>query len=366
MNSRIPFVDLKQQYNNIKSEIFEAVNNVLKSTNFVLGTEVKRFEEEFALYTGTKYAICVNSGTSALHLALLACGVGPGDNVITVPFTFLATAAAIKYVGAKPVFVDIDNVTHNMNTDKLEEVINDKTKAIIPVHLYGLPANMERINAIARKYKLKVIEDAAQAHGALYRNSKVGSLGDIGCFSFYPSKNLGAYGEGGAVTTNNPDYANAISMMRNWGLDNQGSQVMDGYNYRMDSIQAAVLRVKLKYLDSWIEARRLKAAKYNNLFLNSNIKMPIESDESRHVYHIYGIQVQERDNLNKKLNGLGINTKIHYPVPIHLQATYKYLGYKSGDFPVSEKLAEQELSLPIYPDLSEPNQSYIVENILNI
>jgi len=314
----IPFVDLKAQYFSIKPEIDAAIKNVLQSTEFVLGREVKSFEEEFASYCGTKYAVCVNSGTSALHLALLAAGIGPGDEVITVSSTFLATVAAIIYTGARPVFVDIDPISYTINVNKIEKLVNKNTKAILPVHLYGLPADMDSIVAIARKHKLKVIEDAAQAHGAEYKNRKVGSLGDIGCSSFYPGKNLGAYGEGGAVTTDNPVYAQSIKMMRNWGLDKEGRQVIHGYNYRMDAIQGAILRVKLKYLEMWTEARRSNAKIYNQIFVETGIKTPSELEDNTHVYHIYAIQISNRNEVNRKLNKIGIQTKIHYPIPVHL------------------------------------------------
>ena len=351
----IPFVDLKAQYYSIKDEIHAAINRVLETSQFVLGKEVAAFEEEFAAYCGTRYGIAVNSGTSALHLALLAAGVGPGDEVITIPFTFVATVAAIGYTGAKPVLVDIEPKSFTMDVTQIKKAITKRTKAILPVHLYGHPADMDPILEIARKQKLQVIEDAAQAHGAEYKGKRVGGLGDLGCFSFYPGKNLGAYGEGGMVVTNNPDYARTIRMLRDWGQERKYYHDLKGYNYRLEGMQGAILRVKLRYLETWTEARRKHATQYNQLLKNSGVQTPQEMDYARHVYHIYAIRTSQREALQKALNEQGIQTGIHYPIPVHLLQAHADLGYKSGDFPYSEKAANEVLSLPMYAELSREN-----------
>ncbi|MBW4646953.1 MAG: DegT/DnrJ/EryC1/StrS family aminotransferase [Goleter apudmare HA4340-LM2] len=347
----IPFVDLRTQYLSIKDEIDNAVLKVLDSTQFVLGQEVKTFEEEFAAYCNSDYALGVNTGTSALHLALLAAGIGLGDEVITVPFTFVATVAAICYAGATPVFVDIDPVSYTIDVTKIEQAITPKTKAILPVHLYGQPADMEPIMEIAHRHGLTVIEDAAQAHRAEYKGQRIGSIGDIGCFSFYPGKNLGAYGEGGAVVTSNPEYARTIKMLRDWGQEERYHHVLKGYNYRMDGIQGAILRVKLRYLDQWTEARRTHAAHYDQLLADSRVKTPTVMPYSHHVYHVYVVRTTQREMLQVKLNEQGIQTGIHYPIPVHMQPAYSDLGYKLGDFPNSELVANEVLSLPMYAEL---------------
>jgi dTDP-4-amino-4,6-dideoxygalactose transaminase len=355
----IPFVDLKAQYISIKDEINVAVSKVLETTQFVLGDEVAAFEKEFAAYCDADYGIAVNTGTSALHLALLAAGVGPGDEVITIPFTFVATVAAICYTGATPVFVDIDPVSYTIDVTQIEKAITERTKAILPVHLYGQPADMEPILQIARRYGLTVIEDAAQAHRAEYKGQRVGSIGDLGCFSFYPGKNLGAYGEGGMVVTNNPEYARAIRILRDWGQEQRYHHVIKGYNYRMEGLQGAILRVKLRYLDKWTEARRTHAAGYDQLLADSGVKTPTVMPYSHHVYHIYAVRSPQRDTLQQRLQEKGIQTGIHYPIPVHLQQAYADLGYQLGDFPYSEAAANQVLSLPMYPELS-PEQIKIV------
>ncbi|GAB1538352.1 DegT/DnrJ/EryC1/StrS family aminotransferase [Scytonema sp. NUACC21] len=359
----IPFVDLKAQYNSIKDEINAAVLKVLESTQFVLGDEVTALEKEFAAYSRAEYGIAVNTGTSALHLALLAAGVGPGDEVITVPFTFVATVAAICYTGATPVFVDINPVSYTIDPTQLEKAITEKTKAILPVHLYGQPADMEPIVEIARRYGLTVIEDAAQAHGAEYHGRRVGSLGDIACFSFYPGKNLGAYGEGGMVVTSNPEYARTMRMLRDWGQERRYHHVLKGYNYRMDGIQGAILRVKLSYLDAWTNARRSHAALYDQLLTDSGVQTPTVMPYSHHVYHVYAIRSLQRDVLQQKLQEQGIQTGIHYPIPVHLQEAYSDLGYKPGDFPNSELAAREVLSLPMYAELTTANIHSIAETL---
>ncbi|MBK1989751.1 DegT/DnrJ/EryC1/StrS family aminotransferase [Sphaerospermopsis aphanizomenoides BCCUSP55] len=355
----IPFVDLKTQYATIKDEINEAISKVLETTQFILGEEVQAFETEFAAYCGADYGIGVNSGTSALHLALLALGIGAGDEVITVPFTFVATVAAICYTGAKPVFVDIDPIYYTIDVNQIEPAITERTKAILPVHLYGQPADMDSILSIAKKYNLKVIEDAAQAHGAEYKGKRVGSLGDLGCFSFYPGKNLGAYGEAGIVTTNNPEYAHTIKMLRDWGQEKRYYHDLHAYNYRMEGIQGAILRVKLRHLETWTQARRSHAQVYNELLANTGLQTPVEMPYSRHVYHIYGVRSPDRDILQKQLMEKGVQTGIHYPIPVHLQKGYADLGYKLGDFPWSELAANEELSLPMYAELTDSVITYI-------
>jgi len=359
----IPFVDLKAQYHSIKGEIDSAIQNILESSQFILGKEVTAFEEDFAVYCQTRYAIGVNSGTSALHLALLAAGIGPGDEVITVSMTFVATVAAIIYSGAKPVFVDVDPLSYCMDTGKIEAAITKQTKAIMPVHLYGQMADMNPILEIAKRHNLLVIEDAAQAHGAEYKGRRAGSLGDLGCYSFYPGKNLGAYGEGGAVVTSNPEYTRTIRMLRDWGAEKKYEHVLKGYNYRMEGMQGAILRVKLRHLEDWTEARRAHAAEYNRLLAGSGVITPTEMPNARHVYHVYAIRATNRDTLQQSLQKADIQSGIHYPNPIHLLPAYSDLGYKPGDFPITEKIANEELSLPIFAELRE-EQEVTVANTL--
>ncbi len=349
----IPFLDLKAQYESIKDEIQAAVIVALASTQYTLGREVAAFEEEFAAYTGAAFGIAVNTGTSALHLALLAAGIGPGDEVITVSCTFVATVAAIQYTGATPVLVDVNPETLTMDVSRIEAAITERTKAILPVHLHGQPADMDPIIEISRRHGLTVIEDAAQAHGAEYKGRPVGAIGDLGCFSFYPGKNLGACGEGGMVVTNNESHAETIRMLRDWGQERKYHHVLKGFNYRMEGIQGAVLRVKLRYLDGWTEARRRHAALYNVLLAASGVKTPVEAAYARHVYHVYAIRSSVRDNLQKALNAREIQTGIHYPVPVHLQPAYADLGYGSEDLPVTEQAAAELLSLPMFPELTE-------------
>ena len=349
----IPFVDLKSQYRSIKEEVDTAVARVLESGQFVLGPEVAAFEEEFAAYCGARHGVAVNSGTSALHLALLAAGVGPGDEVITVSFTFVATVAAIHYAGARPVFVDIEPRTFTMDVTQVEGAIGGRTKAIIPVHLYGQPADMDPIMEIARRRGLVVIEDAAQAHGAEYKGRRAGSIGHLGCFSFYPGKNLGAYGEGGMVVTGEPEYARAVRMLRDWGQERKYHHTLKGYNYRMEALQAAVLRVKLRHLERWTESRRRCAARYDKLLADSAVSPPTPAPDRRHVYHVYAVRADARDALQESLQSRGIQTGIHYPIPVHLQEAYADSRYGPGDLPCSELAAREVLSLPMYPELSD-------------
>ncbi|PDT07707.1 MULTISPECIES: DegT/DnrJ/EryC1/StrS family aminotransferase [unclassified Rhizobium] len=348
----IPFLDIKAQYQSIKGEIDAAVLGVLASGQYVLGEEVLRFEQEFADYCDVKHAIAVNTGTSALHLALLAAGIGPGDEVITVPFTFVATVSAICYAGARPVFVDVEPVTLTMDPAEIEAKITSRTKAIIPVHLYGQMADMDAIKAIADRHGIPVIEDACQAHGALYKGRRAGSIGVSGCFSFYPGKNLGACGEGGLVVTDNDDHAKTMRMLRDWGQEQRYHHLLKGFNYRMDAIQGAILRVKLRHLEDWTEARRAHARRYSSLLAGlAHLKLPAETADRRHVYHVYAVRSADREGLQRMLSAEGIPSGLHYPIPVHLQKAHADLGYRAGDFPVSEAAAREVLSLPIYPEM---------------
>ncbi len=349
----IPFLDLAAEYRELQPEIEAAVLRTIAKTQFILGPEVEAFEQEFAAYCQADFAIGVNSGTSALHLALLALGVGPGDEVITVPFTFFATVAAIHYVGATPVLVDIDPTTFNLDVTQIEDRINSRTKAILAVHLFGQAADMGPILEIARRRGIAVIEDAAQAHGAEYQGRRVGAIGDIGCFSFYPSKNLGAPGEGGMVVTNRPDLAKSVRMLRDWGQEQKYRPVMRGYNYRLQGLQASVLRVKLRRLEAWTEARRANAAAYDRLLGGSGVCLPRTLPGARHVYHLYTIRTASRDALQKHLAEAGIGSAVHYPVPLHLLPAYADSRYGEGSFPVSEACAQTVLSLPVHAFLTD-------------
>lgn len=348
----IPFVDLKRQYFNIKSEIDAAITGVLDSGAYVLGPEVQSFEREFADFHAARHGVAVNSGTSALHLALLAAGIGAGDEVITVPFTFVATAAAIGYTGARPVFVDIDPATFTMDPSRIEAAITPRTRAILPVHLYGQPADMDPILEIGRRHGLTVIEDACQAHGALYKGQPVGALADAGAFSFYPGKNLGAYGEGGLVTTNRDDLAKTMRMLRDWGAEKKYHHVLKGYNYRMEGFQGAILRVKLRHLAEWTRKRRSHAAMYASLLKDTGVVLPIEASYAQHVYHVYAVRTPDRAGLERALHAGGVSTGIHYPIPVHLQPAWAELGHQAGDFPHSERAAREVLSLPMFPELT--------------
>ena len=352
--SVIPFVDLKAQYLSIKDEIRAAMDEVLDNTAFILGPAVERFEKKFAAYVNVKHAVGVNSGTSALHLALLVAGVGPGDEVIVPAMTFIATASAVDYTGARPVFVDVDPVSYTIDVTGIEAKVTKRTKAIMPVHLYGQPADMDPIMDIARKHGLLVIEDAAQAHGAEYKGRRCGSIGDIAGFSFYPGKNLGAFGEGGAITTNRDDFAETVRMLRDWGQRRKGEHELKGFNYRLEGLQAAVLAVKLNHIELWNDSRRRAAAEYDRLLKGvPGVVTPQRMEYAKHVYHVYGILVGDRDRVAKVLQEKGISTNVHYPRPVHLQKCFASLGYRQGDFPVAERLAAEELSLPIYPELTD-------------
>lgn len=363
---KVPYLDLKAQYRGIKDEIDAAVAAVLESCQFILGSEVANFEPEFAAYCGASECIALNSGTSALHLALLAAGVGPGDEVITVPFTFVASVAAVIYAGARPVLVDIDPRSFTMDPAAIESAITPRTKVILPVHLYGQTADMDPILEIARRHNLIVIEDAAQAHGAKYKGRAAGSIGDIGCFSFYPAKNLGAYGEGGAVTTSNPQYARTVRMLRDWGQDGKYHHALRGFNYRMEGFQGAILRVKLRHLEQWTERRRAIAKAYNQLLSDMNVETPTEMPSARHVYHVYSVRSKERDALQEALQAEGIQTAIHYALPAHLQPAYADLGYSKGSLPESEKAANEVLALPVYPELTDAQVRLVAQALENV
>jgi len=363
---KVPYLDLKAQYQSIKPEIDAAIAGVLESSQFVLGSEVAGFEQDFAAYCGATDCIALNSGTSALHLALLAAGIGPGDEVITVPFTFIASVAAIEYAGARPVLIDIDPRSFTMDPAAIEAAITPRTKAILPIHLYGHSTDMDPILEVARKHSLVVIEDAAQAHGAKYKGRPVGTIGNIGCFSFYPTKNLGAYGEGGAVTTNNPEYAGKVRMLRDWGQDRKYHHVLRGYNYRMEGLQGAILRVKLHHLEKWIEARRAIAKQYNELLADCGLTLPVEMPWARHVYHVYTLRSEDRDALQAALLAEGIQTAVHYAIPAHLQPAFADLGYGKGSLPHSETASQQVLALPIYPELSPQSVSEVSRAVKSV
>lgn len=359
---KIPFVDLRTQYDSIRDDVNEQIRNVIDNTSFILGPDVREFEKGFASFCSTRECIGVASGSDALYLSLLALGIGPGDEVITVPNTFISTVDAITRVGAKPVFVDIDRRTYNMDTSLLEEAISERTRAMLPVHLYGQPADMDPVNEIAENHGLKVIEDACQAHGSEYKGKRAGSLGDIGCFSFYPGKNLGAYGDGGAIVTNDPEMAEKLRMMRDYGQKAKSNHEFVGCNSRLDSLQAAVLKVKLRHMDRWNAMRRENAGLYTKL-LGDSVRTPIISKDSSHVFHLYVVRHKERDRLSESLGSLGISTGIHYPTPVHRQKAYSHLSLPEGSFPVAEGFSKQILSLPMYPELSREQIEYVCESI---
>jgi dTDP-4-amino-4,6-dideoxygalactose transaminase len=360
--------DLTVQYASIKNEIDEAIQRVIKSGRFILGAEVEAFEKEIAAYCGTKFAIGVNSGTDALILGLKACGIKSGDEVITTPFTFFATAEAITHCGAKPVFVDIDPRTYNIDANKIEPKISDKTKAILPVHLFGQPAEMDTILKLSKKHNLRVIEDCAQALSAEYKKKKVGSIGDIGCFSFFPSKNLGAFGDGGMITTDDPQIAEIVYMLRQHGAKITYYHILPGFNSRLDALQAAILRVKFKYLDNWSNLRRQKALIYNQLLGDlEDIVTPYITDNNITSANYYTVRVKnkniDRNELRKYLASKDIETTIYYPLSLHLQEVYKTLGYKQGDFPQSELTQHQVLSFPMYPEISQEQIVEVVKEV---
>lgn len=365
--SPFPLVDLKDQYRAIKAEVDAAIQRVMDSQQFILGPEVENFEKEVADYCGTRFAVACASGSDALLLALMGLDVGPGDEVVTTPFTFVATAGSVARLGARPVFVDIDPRTYNIDVSKLKSAITSKTKAIIPVHLFGMSADMDAIIKIANRRGIPVIEDAAQAIGATYAGKPVGSIGLCGCFSFFPSKNLGGAGDGGMLTTNDEAFADKLRLLHLHGGHTKYEYELIGMNSRLDALQAAILRVKLRHLDSWSEGRRRKAARYDELFtklgLDHNIRLPQIQTKCSHIYNQYVIRAPRRDELKTFLRDRGVPSEIYYPLPLHLQQAFAYLGYKRGDFPESEAASKEVLALPVFPEMTDDQQSLVVDSI---
>ncbi|MBV9925991.1 MAG: DegT/DnrJ/EryC1/StrS family aminotransferase [Acidobacteria bacterium] len=361
----VPFVDLQAQYRSIKAEVDEAVQRVLDTSAFILGREVEAFERAFAEYVGASECVGVSNGTAAIQLALQACGVGAGDEVLVPANTFFATAEAVSTAGATPVFVDCGPSTYNLDAAKIDEVVTERTRAVIPVHLYGQPADLDAVFEVAKRHDLLVIEDAAQAHGARYKGSRVGARGVAGCFSFYPGKNLGAYGEGGAVVTNDAEVARRLRMLRDHGSEQKYRHELVGYNMRLEGIQGAVLGVKLKYLDDWNALRRRHAARYRELLApleeSGALVLPVEADYAEHVYHLFVVQTDAREQLQRYLSAAGVQTGIHYPVPVHLQPAYAALGHREGDFPRAESQARRVLSLPMFAELTEHQLKYVAD-----
>ncbi|MBA7508997.1 dTDP-3-amino-3,4,6-trideoxy-alpha-D-glucose transaminase [subsurface metagenome] len=361
---KIPFVDLKKQYHSIKEEILETVGNVMENSAFIGGSFVEKFESDFAEFCGTKYCIGVGNGTDAIFIALKILGIGPDDEVITVANSFIATSEAISLTGAKVVFCDVSEDTRNIDPDLIADKITGKTRAIVPVHLYGQPANMDEIMNIAKKYNLFVVEDAAQAHGARYKGKIIGTIGDVGCFSFYPGKNLGAYGDGGAIITDNSQLAKKMRMYANHGRTKKYDHEFEGINSRLDGIQAAILNVKLKYLKEWSVKRNNNAKIYNiKLKVMEDVITPRIQTDREHIFHLYVIQSRKRDDLREYLSKNGISTGIHYPIALPNLIAYKYLKYAPDDFPISSKLQNEILSLPMYPELTEEEIDYVVYKI---
>jgi dTDP-4-amino-4,6-dideoxygalactose transaminase len=356
---RIQFVDLQAQYRGIQAEVDEAVRRVLSRCEFILGEDVRLFEEEFAAFCGAPHCVSVANGTDALHLALLACGVGPGDEVITCAHTFIATVLAIAQTGARPVLVDCDPRSYTIDVTRIERALTPRTKAIMPVHLYGQPADMDPILDLARQRRLFVIEDAAQAHGAEYQGRRCGTMGDAAGFSFYPGKNLGAYGDGGAVVTTRPDLAEKVWLLRNYGQKVKYEHTCKGFNSRLDTLQAAILRVKLRRLEAWNEARRVAAARYDRLLAGSGLVLPHVEPYAKPVFHLYVVQTPDRQKLQASLDAAQVSHVIHYPVPVHLQPAFADLGYARGRFPVCEALAPKIISLPMFPEITEAQQARV-------
>ena len=362
----IPLLDLKAQYATISSEIEPILLEVLASGEYASGRHVEAFERNFAAYCGAREAVALNSGTSALQLAMLALGIGPGDEVVTVSMTFVATVAAIRYVGATPVLVDVDPSTWNMDPLALERAITPRTKAIIPVHLHGRLADMDAILAVARRHDVPVIEDAAQAHGAELGGRRAGTFGAIGCFSFYPGKNLGACGEGGAIVTDSPALAATVRQLRDWGQEGRYNHVRHGFNFRMDNIQGAILDVKLRHLPRWTALRREIASFYDGMLAGTGVEVPRKPRGLEHVYHVYAVRTPHRERLRERLQHAGVGTGLHYPKPVHLQPAYSDLGYGQRDFPVSEQLAQELLSLPIYPEMTREQSLQVCDALRRI
>jgi dTDP-4-amino-4,6-dideoxygalactose transaminase len=361
---KIPFVDLSAIHKPLEQEFNAVFQRVLERSSFIMGPEIKQFEDAFATYLGADHCITVNNGTTALHLVLAALGIGAGDEVITVANTFIATAEAVSAVGAKPVFVDVDPVSFTMDPALVENAITSRTKAILPVHLYGQCADLDPLIAIAERHKLVLIEDACQAHGAEYKGRKAGTVGVAGCFSFYPGKNLGALGEGGAISTNDAQFAQKLRMLRDHGSLRKYEHSLPGFNFRLEGLQGGFLGVKLPHLDRWNIQRREIATLYNEKLRDANVTLPVEMPYGKHVYHLYIVQLENRDYVKQQLANRGIDTGLHYPVPLHLQEAYRDLGYKKGDFPVSERLSLQILSLPMYPGLSIEAAEHVVTSLV--
>jgi dTDP-4-amino-4,6-dideoxygalactose transaminase len=367
----VPFFDLRRQYKAIEGEILAATRRVYEKGRFVLGEEVSTFEEEFARYCGVPFGVAVGSGTDALYLALKAAGIGEGDEVVTAANSFIATALAISFAGARPLLVDIDSETYTMDPNEAEDLLRrrarrgskQRVKAILPVHLYGHPSDMDPILDLANRYHLTVIEDACQAHGANYRGKKVGSLRGLGCFSFYPTKNLGGYGDGGMVVTDRKEFYERLRLWRCYGEKKKYHHVLKGTNSRLDEIQAAILRVKLRHLDRWNQERREKAKTYDHLLGSARVTSPVEKEYAYHVYHLYVIRTKRRNELQAFLKERGIDTLIHYPIPIHLQRAFRDLGYRQGDFPTAERSSREVLSLPFFPEITDPEMEEVVDGI---
>lgn len=364
MADAIPLVDLQAQYAAIHADVDAAIQRVVTSAQFIMGPDVAAFEREFAVYCGTAHAVGVASGTAALELVLRGLEIGPGDEVVTVAHTFIATAEAITVTGATPVFVDIDPATYTLDPDALAAAITPRTRAVIPVHLYGQPADMTRIGAVARAAGIAVIEDAAQAHGATWAGTPVGSFGDAACFSFYPGKNLGAYGDAGAVTTPRADLADKVRKLRNHGRQSKYLHEMVGYGHRLDTLQAAVLRAKLPYLHEWTEARRRLAQRYTEQLAGTGLTLPVVADDANPVWHLYVVRTRAREKMLAELNAAGIGAGVHYPVPLHLQPAYRHLGIGPGALPVTEQVAATCLSLPLYPEMSPAQQDRVIEAVV--
>lgn len=358
----VPFIDLREQYYTIKDQIDRGLKRVFEKGDFILGEEEKSFEAEFAAYCDAQYAVGVNSGTDALYLALAALNIRQGDEVILPAFTFIATALCISYTGAKPVFVDIEDETYNLDPQRVKEAVTPRTRAIIPVHIYGQPADMREILAIAKEHHLAVVEDAAQAHGATYQGEKIGSLGDISCFSFYPTKGLGAFGDGGMVVTNDKETYERVLMLRDYGRKERYEHKIKGYNSRLDTVQAVILSAKLKYLDQWNKMRSDNAGYYCTLLNGqTNIKKPVVKEDRTHVFQTFAVRLPNRNAVCEQLKHKGIGVLIHYPIPLHLQEAYADLGYGRGDFPVAERTADEILSLPMFPHMKKEQIEYVCE-----
>jgi len=360
---QVPFVDLKIQYESIKAEVDNAIRHVIENTQFIGGDTVKKFEEDFASYIGSNHCVSCANGTDAIEIALTAVGIGPGDEVLVPAMSWIATSEAVTSVGATPIFVDIHEDFYTIDPPMVSEKISEKTKAIIPVHLYGLPCNMEATGQLASDFNLKVIEDCAQAHGATYKGQKVGTFGDISTFSFYPGKNLGAYGDAGAIVTNDNSLALQCRRISNHGQQGKHNHLMEGRNSRMDTLQAAVLKVKLKRIDEWNRKRRNIAVAYKEHLDSSLIKTPQSPNSANHVYHVFGVQVENREHIMKELAKRGINTQIHYPSALPLMPAYKYFKHKPEDFPVAFQLSQHELSLPMYPEITKEKITYVCDNL---